>query len=100
MQNWYWDPMLATHILDNRSDITALKFQAFVQFGVADYDSAVHPFLEAVEKKNGNAVNRIDELIKTVDGQRKLLIYNGLDSIYEYMLAMKQMDQLGMKHGG
>lgn len=95
--NWLWDPMLAAHVIDNRPDITGLKFQAYVNFGLADYDSEVAPFLKARDAKNANAINRIDELIKNESGRRKLLTYCGIDSLMEYRLAMKQMEELNVR---
>jgi uracil-DNA glycosylase len=93
IQNWLFDPMLASHVLDNRPDITSLAFQAYVNFGVIEYKDYTDPFLSA-DKKNANSVNKIDELVKTPEGKRELLIRCGLDSIYEYRLAMLQMKQL------
>lgn len=94
VKNWLWDPMLASHILDNRPDITGLKFQVYIQFGRIDYSSEVAEYLKAKDSKNGNAKNRIEELIKTESGKRKLLTYCGLDALYERRLAMKQMREL------
>lgn len=94
VNNWVWDTMLATHVLDNRPDITGLKFQVYAQFGVADYSSEVAPYLKSKEARNGNAVNQIDRLIASEEGRRKLLIYCGLDALFEYRLAMRQMEEL------
>jgi uracil-DNA glycosylase family 4 len=90
VEGWLWDSQIAAHILENRELITSLKFQTYVNFGVADYDSHIKPYLEGVEKNNANSFNRIHELSKT-----ELLTYNGLDSIYGYKLTEKQMEQLG-----
>lgn len=93
---WEWDSMLAAHILDNRSYTTSLKFQAYVHFGVVDYDEDVNPYLRAEEEKNANAHNQILELLKRPDLTRKLLIYCGLDSLYEFRLAMLQRSIMGI----
>jgi len=90
VNNWIWDTMLASHILDNRPRVTGLKFQTYVQFGIIDYDSEVNPYLLAVDAKNANAINRIDELLKKPDGEKLLLKYCAMDSIFEYRLAMLQ----------
>jgi uracil-DNA glycosylase family 4 len=92
VRNWLWDPMLASHILDNRSNITGLKFQAYVQFGILDYSSEIKPYLEA-DKKDANSFNRVLELMSTESGKKKLLIYCGIDSILEHRLALKQMEE-------
>lgn len=91
---WEWDSMLAAHILDNRQGITSLKFQAYVHFGVIDYGNEVVPYLKAVEDKNGNAMNRIYELLEKPEGQEKLLQYCAMDSIYEYRLALLQQKEM------
>lgn len=93
IQNWTWDSMLATHVLDNRPGITNLKFQVYVNFGIIDYASEITPYLQA-PTKDGNGMNRIYELLKQPGGQEKLLEYCGLDAIYEYRLAMKQMETM------
>ena len=82
VRNWYWDTMLAAHILDNRSQITSVKFQSYVQFGIADYDSHISPYLSS---KSGSGFNRIDEI-----NTKELLIYNGLDSLLEWKVMDKQ----------
>jgi DNA polymerase len=96
VKNWVFDTMLASHVLDNRPDICGLKLQVFLNFGVTDYDSEIAPYLSSVDKQNGNAVNRIDELVKTEAGKRKLLIYNGMDSLFEFRLAQLQMKRIGI----
>ena len=94
VQGWKLDTMLMTHILDNRKGITSVKFQTYVQFGVVDYASEVSPFLKSIDPESANSMNRIEELISTKDGKKKLLVYCGYDSIYEYRLAMLQMNLL------
>lgn len=90
IQGWYWDSMLAAHVLDNRSSITGLKFQSYVNFGVLDYSSHLHRYLEGVDDKDANSFNRIDEAPR-----KEMLIYNGIDSILEFRLAVKQQALLG-----
>lgn len=87
VQNWIWDTMLASHLFDNRPGITSLKFQTYINFGIVDYASEIAPYLQATDNKNGNALNKITDLLKIPGGKEKLLRYCGLDSIYEYMLA-------------
>lgn len=91
VKNWEWDSMLAAHLFDNRPGITGLKFQTYVNFGVADYSSEIEPYLQG-NKKNANSLNRVMELLKTKSDTEKLLHYCGYDSIYEYNLSMKQME--------
>ena len=97
VENWLWDSMLAAHILDNRKGVTGLKFQAYVNFGAVGYESEVEEFLRAKDNKNGNAYNRIMELVEKPGGREKLLMYCGLDALYEYRLAMMQMNKMGAR---
>lgn len=92
--NWVWDTKIAAHILDDRQDITGLKFQVYVNFGIPDYDSVINPYLKAKDPKNANSFNKIDELISSLKAQN-LLVYCGMDSLFTYKLAMKQMKELG-----
>ncbi len=94
VQGWEWDSMLAAHLLDNRPEITGLKFQSYVLLGIVDYASEISPYLQAVDPKNGNSLNRILELIANPDGRMKLGKYNALDSINEYRVAGIQRDQI------
>lgn len=93
--NWIHDTMLATHVLDNRPGITSLKFQAYAQYGVVDYDSHIEEYLRSEDDDNGNSLNRIHEI-----HLHDLLTYNGVDSILEYRLAMDQMDNPNMTWDG
>ncbi len=91
VRGWYWDSMIAAHIIDNRTGISGLKFQVFVNFGISDYDSDINPYLHAVR----GSFNKVEHLIKNGMGKKKLLIYCGLDSLLQYKLAMKQMKIIG-----
>ena len=95
VRNWEWDSMLAAHILDNRSGVTGLKFQVYVNFGIVDYSSEIDPYLKAVTEKDGNSMNRIFELLEQPGGQEKLLEYCALDGIYQYRLALLQQEIIG-----
>jgi hypothetical protein len=88
-RNWVWDTMLAAHLIDNRPEITGLKFQAFVLLGAQSYDDHIKPYLKA---KKGQRVNRIKDDVET----RQLLEYNGLDSLLEYKVAMIQSRLIGI----
>jgi uracil-DNA glycosylase family 4 len=92
--NWEWDTMIASHILDNRPDVTGLKFQTYVQFGVIDYDSEISPYLKS-GSNDGNALNRIEELVKLPGGKEKLMEYCAMDSICEFRLAQLQIEKIG-----
>ena len=84
VRRWYWDTVLAAHVLDCRQGITSVKFQSFVHLGVGEYNDHIAPFLEASE---GSAIN----LAETEIEPRQLYRYGGEDSLYEYYLALKQI---------
>jgi len=92
-RGWIWDSMLAAHMLDNRTGVTGLKFQAYVNLGVVDYSSEIAPYMRSKDE-GSNSFNQLTELIKKPDGKEKLLTYCALDSIYEYRLAQIQMEQI------
>jgi len=81
--NWAWDTMLAAHVIDHRPKITSLKFQAFATLGQSNYNSHIEGLLNG---KGSYKINRIDEIDLS-----DLLTYNGLDGLYSYKLAKKQM---------
>lgn len=84
---WEWDTMIAGHIHDNRKDITSIKFQSFVHLGAEDYTYHISRFLQA---KTSYEKNKIDEI-----SINDLLLYNGLDSLLEFLVAKKQKELLG-----
>ncbi len=83
VRNWWWDTMIAAHVLNNSPKVTGLKFQSFVLLGAESYDDHIAPFLKNTK---GSRFNRIDEI-----DLEDLLLYNGLDSYLGYKVAMKQM---------
>lgn len=97
VRNWIWDTMLATHVLDNRPDVTGLKFQTYVNFGIAGYDTEVEQYLKGKDPKDSNSHN---QLIGVLDGSisadvlKKVLYYCGLDSLFTFRLAMQQQYEL------
>ncbi len=95
--NWVWDSMLAAHVIDNRPDITGLKFQTYIHFGEVGYDDAVSKYLQSDDVKNSNAFNRIGKLVETESGRNLLMKYCALDSLFTFKLAKLQMGMLGRK---
>lgn len=84
--NWHWCTMITSHTLDNRREYTGLKFQAFIRWGVDDYDSDIKPFLRGVK---GNEFNKVfnaplDNLLK----------YSALDALFTYWLFLEQKEEL------
>ncbi len=83
---WGWDTMLAAHALDNRTGVCSLKFQAFVRMGILPWNEHIEPFLHSGKSH----FNRIQEI-----STRSLLLYNGLDALFEYELCMIQRKDFG-----
>jgi len=90
--NWIHDTMLSSHVLDNRQGICSIKFQAYIRYGINDYSSHISPFLKSEES---NTLNRIKEV-----DQNDLLLYNGLDSLLEFKVAVDQMREQGHPWAG
>lgn len=86
VRNWLWDGMLATHVADNRQEITSLKFQAFVRLGIRSYDTKVSGYFRA---DSGNEENRIKEI-----DLRELLFYGGMDALCTAIIGFQQMKEL------
>lgn len=85
VKSWMWDTMLASHVLDNRSSYTGLKFQSYINFGIYPYDKEIRKFLKA---KTANSFNKVEEA--PLD---KLLHYGGLDSLLTSKLFYKQVKE-------
>lgn len=87
VRRFVWDTMVVEHIMDGRPGICGLKFQSFAYLGMPSYDNHIMPLLRS---NNPDGTNRIDEI-----DIKDLLLYNGLDSILTFDIAMKQMKYLG-----
>ena len=83
VKNWYWDTVVAAHVLNNAPGITSVKFQSFVLLGQEKYNEHIEPFLKEAGKNKFNRIKQIDI--------NDLLLYGGLDSLLEYKIAMKQI---------
>jgi hypothetical protein len=86
VRGWVHDGMVGAHVLDNRPGITSAKFQAFVQFGQEPWDSEVGQFLGA---EGSNLKNNIHKAYLGT-----LLKYNGIDSLMEWKMDVRQMEDL------
>ena len=87
VRNLVWDTMQAAHVLDNRPEISGVKFQSFARLGRARYDRKVKPYLESNDSRTPN---KIDQLPMPL-----LLKYCALDNLYEYQIAQQQMREMG-----
>lgn len=86
VNNWLWDTLLGAHWLDCRSGIVSVKFQSFVLLGADDYSYIIDPDKGS---KGGSKENNMSK-VEISD----LLLYGGLDALFEYLIAMKQMEKL------
>lgn len=95
---WLFDTMLAAHVLDNRTKISSLKFQAYIRYGIVGYDREVSAYLHT---KDGGAysVNRVPEFIRSRTNYIKLATYCGLDALITLRLARDQMKEIGVEGG-
>lgn len=84
IRNVYWDTMLASHVIDCRGGITSIKFQVYIWIGVGAYNDHIEPFLR---EARGTHINLADTEIDL----DQLLTYGGEDSLYEGMVAQKQI---------
>ena len=89
VQNWYWDSLNNSHILDNRTGIHGLKLQTYLNFGVPEYDGLVSPFISSSKESGANSFNKILEFVKKY-GVNELMKYCGLDSLYTFKLSLLQ----------
>jgi len=89
---WEWDTMQAAHIIDNRSGISSLKMQSFLQFGLIGYEEEIKPYLSSPDS---NTLNKVMDCMADQDLRLKLMKYCGIDSLMTYRLAMQQMRLMG-----
>lgn len=83
-ENLYADVVILSHLLNNKDDITSLKFNTFWRYGIA-YEDTVHKYLVA---DGTNALNRIKEA-----PIHDLLYYNALDVVYTMYCALDQLEE-------
>jgi len=83
VRHWYWDTMLGAHVLDNRPDITSIKFQSFVHLGMPAYNKHIEPYLKTTKEGKFNRIRELD--------LRDELEYGGFDSYSEYWVANELM---------
>ena len=79
VNGWVADPMVDTHLIDNRTGITGLKFQSYVNYGVIGYDKEAKAYMNS--EKGSYNFNKLEEM-----DQKKLLLYCGMDSLLTYLL--------------
>ena len=88
---WLFDTMLMSHIIDNRRSFTGLKFQSYVQFGVDPYDTEISKFLKS---SSGSHINNVEKA-----PLKELLYYNCLDTLLGFRLYNKQQEYFNLSEG-
>lgn len=91
IKGWFWDSMIAAHVLDNRPGITGLKFQTYVRLGLPDYSKEVGKWLQA---KDANSHNKLLEFVSRNKGKQVTLTYCGFDSIVQWRVAEQQREEV------
>ena len=88
LRNFAWDTMIAAHVLDNRTGITSLKYQAFVLLGMEAYEERIKPYFTSAGSHSPNKIRQ--------GPLKEILLYGGLDTLLTYRIAHLQMRQLGV----
>jgi len=96
VRGWLCDTMLLCHIFDNRDNFVGLKVQAYIWFGLVDYDSHIEPYLKS--DGDANQQNRIRQLLGTAKRRFELLTYCAFDSLLEYRLCNILTKLTGLEH--
>lgn len=90
VNNWDVDCVTGAHWEDCRGGICSVKFQAFVRFGVPDYDAHVEKFRKGKDERDGNSPNRLREV-----EPRLLWEYCATDSLLEHWIASEIKGGMG-----
>lgn len=83
VKNWVHDTMLCAHVEDGRERYSGLKTQVFLWFGIPDYAEEADKYLTSTNAEGYNNIHMMK--------LSSLLEYNGLDSVFEFRLAMEQI---------
>jgi len=98
VRDFVWDSMVVSHILDPRPLWNSLAFQTYINFGEVGYDKIMSPVLDASHNKSKHGSNGFNKLVKFVErskgDRKKVLTYCGLDSYYQFNLALRQMKKV------
>ena len=86
VQNMHWCTKTTQHICDNRTGITGLKHQAYVRWGIEEYDKVSSKYIKS---KPGTIFNQM-HLMPLPDQ----LLYVGIDAQLTYELYLDQKREL------
>lgn len=85
INGWWWDTMIAAHVLDNRRGNASVAFQSYAKLGMLGFKDDTQALLKAPDS---NAFNQIDRISRA-----KLLERNALDSAYEFGICLAQREE-------
>ncbi len=85
VKGWFWDTKLVAHLLDNRKDLTHLKFLAFVNWGLV-WTEKVKPYLGGASSNEFNKLEKVN--------LKDLCLYNGIDALMTWKIFERQFDEL------
>lgn len=85
INNWAYDTMIASHVLDCRRKITNLTFQLYKNFGIEPYDEFISKYLKSEDGAEFNTVDKAP--------LEELLLYGGVDALGTYWLKSAQKSQ-------
>jgi uracil-DNA glycosylase family 4 len=91
------DTMLIAHSLNNNKNLVGLKFQGFVNFGIAQYEEDIKPLFKSNEDKGVHSFNMLYTMDKTGEiaiVADKLMYYCAIDSLLTMWLYKEQQDQI------
>lgn len=94
VNNLVADTMLIAHSLNNTSGIVGLKFQTFVNFGIAGYGDEIKQLFTGDNVHSFNQLYYMKHKGELLLIKDKLLHYNGIDSLVTCWLYQKQLKQL------
>ena len=89
---WYWCTMNGAHNLDIRKYYSGLKFQAYINYGVPEYDKEADKFKKSQGELGINTFDQMDQL--------SLLKYNAFDAVLTMKLYRDQIKTMSHEKDG
>jgi len=86
VKNMHWCTKTTQHIVDNRIGITGLKHQAFVRWGIKDYDTTSSMYIKSGKNTIFNKMHKMPLM--------EQLLYVGADAFLTYKLYKEQKEEL------
>jgi uracil-DNA glycosylase family 4 len=91
VKGWVMDTLLAAHQINNARGFSGLKFQTYVNFGVAGYGKEVEKWIhtENSTESSANDFNRLEEGWKLNSVRYSVMEYCAKDSLFTFRLYNK-----------